>query len=80
MADGVSLIAVSMPEVEAVIFLGGLARGYCDDRSDLDISIIVNSSDRQRGRHAFERLTKEIEMRTGIETDIVTHSLDDLKA
>ncbi|MCU0861356.1 MAG: nucleotidyltransferase domain-containing protein [Methanomassiliicoccales archaeon] len=68
--------ASDLAAVEAVILLGGLARGYCDDSSDLDISVIVSDADLVRWRRDFAKLAMEIESGSGIETDIEVHSFD----
>lgn len=69
--------AADLAAVEAVVLLGGLARGYCDDSSDLDMSVIVSDADPMRWRREFAQLAKEIESGSGIDTDIEVHSFDD---
>jgi predicted nucleotidyltransferase len=68
--------ALGFEEVEAVILLGGLARGYTDDSSDLDISIIARG-DIASLRREFDRINKETTERTGIHTDIEVHAFDE---
>lgn len=69
--------AIGMEAVEGVVFLGSLARGFMDESSDLDISIIVGGKDLKRLRRVFEPMAKEVESNRGVEADIEVHAYDD---
>jgi len=68
----------SLSGVAGVVFLGGLARGFVDRFSDLDIGVFLRERD-ERLRRRIYGLRSEVESRYGIEVDLEVHFLEDFE-
>jgi len=76
LADDIAREFSHLPEVIGIIFLGGLARQFMDESSDLDITVIVEND------HSKERAlgkAREVNMRRSPETDVEVYRLGDFE-
>jgi predicted nucleotidyltransferase len=62
--------------VEGILYIGGLARGFTDKHSDLDLIVIFNNDD-SYARDFLNSLAAQHEDRSGIEVDIEIYYLED---
>jgi predicted nucleotidyltransferase len=65
--------------VEGILYIGGLARGFADKYSDLDLIVIFNNDD-SYARDFLNSLSAQHEDRSGIEVDIEIYYLEDYLA
>lgn len=75
-ADGLVEKIVANEDVEGVIFIGGLVRGFVDRYSDLDVTVFLGREDAALRRRIYELASAE-ERRSDIEVDLEVHVLQD---
>ncbi|RLI23995.1 hypothetical protein DRO58_07980 [Candidatus Bathyarchaeota archaeon] len=68
----------SLDGVVGVVFLGGLARGFLDRFSDLDIDVFLRERDERLRRRIYD-LGSEVESRYGIKVDLEVHFLEEFE-
>ncbi len=75
-AESLSRQISEIGHVAGIVFMGGLARGFADSSSDIDIVVIL---DRRDGalRDLLERLGRSESARTGLEVDLEVHAIQD---
>jgi predicted nucleotidyltransferase len=61
--------------VVGVLFTGGIARGFADKYSDVDVHVFISEEDASV-HEQVKAITSEIEDRQGFETDIEVHVFD----
>jgi len=59
-----------------ILYHGGLVRGFADRFSDLDITVFLDGNDKELQR-AIRSIELEEEKRSGLETDMMIHDLED---
>ena len=64
--------------VAGIVFLGGLARGFADRSSDLDITVLLDKSDDSLRRQVGQ-IGLEEQKRTGVDMDLEVHHLEDFE-
>ncbi len=72
-------LASSFKSIEGVIgivFLGGIARGYADEDSDVDVSVFINVDD-QQVRERLRAIAQGAQHSTGLDVDIEIHRAED---
>jgi len=62
--------------VRGILYLGGLARGFADRFSDLDITVFLDWDDKGLQR-AIRSIALDEEKRSGLEIDLMIHDLED---
>jgi len=77
-AEGFASKIASRKGVTGIVFIGGLARGFADKFSDLDIIVFLGRRDEQL-RTRIYRLGLDEERRCGIEIDLEIHFLEDFR-
>ena len=65
-------------EVCGILYHGGLVRGFADRFSDLDITVFLDRKDKELQR-AIRSIGLEEEQRSGLETDLMIHNLEDFR-
>ncbi len=65
--------------VEGILYIGGLARGFADNYSDLDLIVLFNNDD-SYARDFLNSLAAQHEDRSGIEIDLEIYYLEDYLA
>ena len=68
----------SLKNVSGVVLLGGLARGFMDKYSDLDITVLLETSDSSLKQH-IRRICAKDKLR-GLDLDLEIYALADFKA
>jgi len=69
----------SYEDVSGIVLLGGLARGFADRFSDLDIAVFLSKGNEPLRRQIHQSALDE-EKRSGIGIDILVYSLGDLES
>lgn len=64
--------------VSGIIFLGGLARGFTDKYSDVDILVLMNKKDKRLKRE-IQRIAAEEHSLSGLDIDLEAHFLGDFE-
>jgi predicted nucleotidyltransferase len=73
-AEGLVEKVVADEDVEGVVFIGGLVRGFVDRYSDLDVTVFLGEENAGLRRRICELASAE-ERRSGVEIDLEVHML-----
>jgi len=68
----------SLENVNGVIFIGGLVRGFVDKFSDLDIIVFLSKKDKRLRKQICD-LGSNAERQSGIDVDLEVHFLEDFE-
>jgi predicted nucleotidyltransferase len=77
-ADGFVSQVVSSRDVAGVVYVGGLARGFADRFSDVDITVFLDKKNERLGRQ-IRRMSQDMGRRFGIDMDLEVHCLEAFK-
>jgi len=77
-AKGIASKIATYEGVTGIVFLGGLARGFADRYSDLDIVVFLDERDEHLRRRIYDLGLNE-EGRSDIDMDLEVHFLEDFK-
>jgi predicted nucleotidyltransferase len=74
-ADGFVSQVVSSRDVANVVYVDGLARGFADRFSDVDITVFLDKKNERLGKQ-IRRMSQDIGRRFGIDMDLEVHCLE----
>jgi predicted nucleotidyltransferase len=66
----------SIEGVVGIVFMGGLARGFADRFSDVDIDVYLSKKDR-KSRETIRKMGADEQKRSGIDVDLSTYFIDE---
>ncbi len=77
-AEALTSKIVQHKDVVGVLYIGGLARGFADKHSDIDvIALLTDKNENLRNR--LKQIGSDEQKRTGIDIDLEVHFFDDFK-
>jgi predicted nucleotidyltransferase len=69
----------SFEGVSGIVFMGGLARGFADKYSDVDVTVFLAEKDESL-RERIKKIGSDAHRRSGVDVDLEAHFLEDFKA